>query len=118
MASDPVDRTCLVALWVVEQALHDCQYTGPLKLPQPGLRLALAHLYQIAGDDPGVGPRSREPFDKLWQLVMNTDGSTMGTGDGARSSYARTEYARIRRMVRYPQTIANDERLRIFMGKT
>jgi hypothetical protein len=49
---------------------------------------------------------------------MNTDSSTMVIGDGARSSYARTEYARIRRIVRYPQTIANDERLRIFMSKS
>lgn len=116
MSSDPVDRTCLVALWVIEQALHDCQYKGPLKPPQPGLRLALAHLYQIAGDDPGVGPRTREPFDNLWRLVMNTAGDVMGNEDRARSSYARTEYARIRRMVRYPQTIANDDHLRKFMG--
>ncbi len=117
MASDPVDRTCLVALWVIEQALSDCRHTGPLKPPQPGLRLALAHLYQIAGDDPGVGPRSREPFDELWRLVMNTAGDVMGTGDRARASYADTQYARIRRMVRYPQTLANDERLRQFMGQ-
>jgi hypothetical protein len=116
MASDRVDRTCLFALWVIEQALHDCRYTGPLSPPQPGLRLALAYLYQIAGDDPGVGARSREPFDEVWRLIMNTAGDKMGNGDRARASYADTQYARIRRMVRYPQTIENDERLRIYMG--
>ncbi len=112
-----VDRTGMVALWVLEQALDDCQHNGPLKPPQPGLRLALAHLYGIAGDDPGVAAKSREPFDALWKLVTNADGTVMGTGDAARSSYARTEYARIRRMVGFPQTLANDERLRQFMGR-
>ena len=110
------DRTCLLALGVVEQALADCQHRGPLTPPLLGLRLARAHLYSIAGDDPGVGPATREPFDVLWRLVTNVDRTTTGNGDRARHAYARIEYARIRRMVRYPQTLANDERLRQFIA--
>jgi hypothetical protein len=33
MASDPVDRTCFVARWVIKQALADCRRTGPLLPP-------------------------------------------------------------------------------------
>jgi len=117
IVSMTVDRTCLLALWIVEQALHDCQYVGPLKPPQLGLRLALAHLYEIAGDDPGVGPRTRDPFDQLWALVMGRPDRSGGDPGAARSSYARTEYARIRRMIGFPQTLENDERLRAFMDQ-
>jgi hypothetical protein len=110
------DKTGLTALWLIEQALHDCQYVGVLKLPQPGLRLTLAHLWSIAGDDPGVGPKTREPFDRLYWLVIGADDRLGMDYDRVRSGYARTEYARIRRMIRYPQTLENDERLRKFMS--
>lgn len=99
-------RVTLLALCVVEDALHHCQYVGRVPQPSWGLRLALAYLFSIAGDDPGIAAKSREPFDALWKLVA---GITPMTGavdpERSRSTYAWTEYARIRRMVRVPQSL-------------
>lgn len=103
------DRTALIALCVIEDVLERCRAGDTATPPAHALRLALAYLYQVAGDDLGVGPRSRDPFDELWQLVTKpadvSSSRGLAAGGYTRSSYADTQYARIRRMVRIPQTI-------------
>ncbi len=105
-------RVTLLALCVVEDAIHHCQYTGRVPTTAWGLRLALAYLYSIAGDDPGVMAKSRDPFDALWRLVTGIEPMAGGANpEGMRSTLARTSYAQIRRMIRVPQTLENNAAL-------
>ncbi len=65
-----VDRIAMIAVCIVEDYLDRVPRQGAVPAPEHPLRLALAYLYMIAGDDTGVGPKTREPFDELWREMM------------------------------------------------
>lgn len=107
-----VDRLAMLAVCVVEDFLDQCRDQRTIEPPAHALRLALAYLYAVAGDDPGVGPRTREPFDELWQGVMRQVQQDRHFDGYIRSTMATANYRKIRRMVRLPETIEIEEAIR------
>ena len=98
------DRLAMIAVCVVEEYLDRCGNKEGFQPPEHPLRLALAYLYLIAGDDPGVGPRTREPFDELWREIMRGLDPAHFFDGYVRSTMATACYRKIRRMVRLPET--------------
>jgi hypothetical protein len=98
------DRIAMIAVCVVEEYLERCGKKEGFKPPEHPLRLALAYLYMIARDDPGVGPKTREPFDELWREMMRGLDPGRYFDGYVRSTMANACYRKIRRMVRLPET--------------
>ena len=94
----------MIAVCVVEEYLDRCGNRVLFRPPEHPLRLALAYLYTIAGDDPGVGPKTREPFDELWREMMRGLNPERHFDGYVRSTMATACYRKIRRMVRLPET--------------
>lgn len=90
------NRTTFIALVVLEEAIRRCQYTGPLKPPEHGVRLALAYLYSI------TLTKNREPFDELWRTLV---GRGRAHKESFRSTWADTQFAGICREVGVAQDI-------------
>ena len=99
-----VDRIAMIAVCIVEDYLDRCRDKVRFQPPEHPLRLALAYLYTIAGDDPGVGPKTREPFDELWREMMRGLDTERHFDGYVRSTMATACYRKIRRMVRLPET--------------
>jgi hypothetical protein len=106
------DRLVFHALCVLDQAVRDCQYAGPLKLPQPGLRLALAYLFAVSTDQPDIHASPRDLFDRFWRAITGGDiGGPAELQARFRSTQARTEFAGICRRVGVVHDIAFGEAL-------
>ena len=99
-----VDRIAMIAVCIVEDYLNWCGNRVLFRPPEHPLRLALAYLYMIAGDDPRVGPKTREPFDELWREMMRGLDTERHFDGYVRSTMATACYRKIRRMVRLPET--------------
>ncbi|RYY05631.1 MAG: hypothetical protein EON55_25700 [Alphaproteobacteria bacterium] len=83
------------ALCVLDQAILACVTSGPLKPPQPGVRLALAFLYSLSAP-----PRSRDAYDELWRTLL-------GRSDAgpSRQTWAGTQLAGICHSIGVAQTV-------------
>lgn len=90
------NRTTFIALVVLEEAIRRVQFTGPLKPPEHGVRLALAYLYSI------TLTKNREPFDELWRTLI---GKGRAHKESFRSTWADTQFAGICREVGVTQDI-------------
>ncbi|MEG3084813.1 hypothetical protein U1707_14260 [Sphingomonas sp. PB2P12] len=75
---------------VLEDAIRRLQYSGPLKSPEHGVRLALAYLYSI------TLTKNREPFDELWRTLI---GRGQAHKESFRSTWAGTQFSGICREV-------------------
>ncbi|WP_332800724.1 hypothetical protein [Sphingomonas sp. PB2P12] len=84
------NRTTFIALVVLEDAIRRLQYSGPLKSPEHGVRLALAYLYSI------TLTKNREPFDELWRTLI---GRGQAHKESFRSTWAGTQFSGICREV-------------------
>ena len=91
------NRTTFIALVVLEEAIRRLQFTGPLRPPEHGVRLALAYLFSI------TLTKNREPFDELWRTLI---GKGHAHKESFRSTWADTQFAGICREVGVTQDIA------------
>ena len=91
-----LNRTTFVALVVLDDAIRRLEASGPLQLPEHGVRLALAYLYSIALT------KSRDPFDELWRTLI---GRGKAHKASFRSTWAGTQFAGICEAVGVARTI-------------
>ncbi|WP_147453205.1 hypothetical protein [Sphingomonas sp. PP-CE-3A-406] len=90
------NRTTFIALVVLDEAIQRLRYSGPLKPPEHGVRLALAYLYSI------TLTKNRDSFDELWRTLM---GQGQAHKESFRSTWAGTQFAGICREVGVAQDI-------------
>lgn len=90
------NRTTFIALVVLEDAIRRLQFSGPLKPPEHGVRLALAYLYSISLT------KNRDSHDELWRTLM---GRGKAHKESFRSTWAGTQFAGICREIGVTQDI-------------
>lgn len=88
--------TTFIALIVLEDAIRRLQFSGLLRPPEHGVRLALAYLYST------TLTKNREPFDELWRTLI---GRGQLHKESFRSTWAGTQFAGICREVGVVQDI-------------
>ena len=104
----PRDRATLLALAVLHEAIIECGAYGAIALPALGVRLALAHLHEAAGE------ADRAPLDELWRTLTARD--EVGR-DQFRPTWAGTQFAMICRRVGVAQDIELTDELARLGGR-
>jgi hypothetical protein len=104
------DALVFKALCVLDLAIREAA-AGPLKPPLPGLRLALAYLYTMSSDDPGIHATDRAVFDAFWSTVTARDEDMDLRAARMRTTLAGTHFAGICRRVGVAQSIEFGEAL-------
>lgn len=91
------------ALCVAHDAMRQAQ-AGPVA-PTPGLRFALAYLYQVSDGDLAFRPDYRSAIDEFWNVVRSVGREGDKRANENRAMYAHSSLLQICRQVRMPHAI-------------